>query len=164
MWDPDTDESTARSVWMLPPPATVLVMEEDEGPGQSRIVATAQLTPSQPGLGDHVAHAILLVDPALVNTGGGPFGPGGFGGRYGAGLASSRGIGRAAAEGMIEHATKLGYRAMQLNAVVAANSKLVALWRSMAFRVVGTLPAAFRHPWLGYSDLYVMYRFLPVND
>ncbi|OAA26870.1 hypothetical protein UG55_101150 [Frankia sp. EI5c] len=155
MWDPDTDEPSARELWMLPPPAAVLVMEVDDGPADTRVVATAQLVPSQPDLGNHVALAQLLIDPALVNLGGGAFGPGGYG------SSGGPGIGRTAGEAMVEHAADLGYRAMQLNAVVAANTRLVSLWRSLAFRVVGTLPAAFRHPWQGDVDLYVMHRFLP---
>lgn len=155
MWDPATTESVARGQWMLPPPAEVLVMEVDDGPAP-RVVATALLVPSQPDLGNHVAIAQLLVDPTLVNLGGGAFGAGGYG------SAAARGIGRAAGEGMISHAADLGYQAMQLNAVVAANTRLVALWRSLSFRVVGTLPAAYRHPWHGDVDLYVMHRFLPL--
>lgn len=154
LWEPGTEEAVARQVWMLPPPADVLIMEIDDGP-VSRVVATAQLLPSQPGLGDHVVLAQLLVDPALVNLGGGAFGPGGYG------PGGARGIARAAGEGMIRFAADRGYQAMQLNAVVAGNARLVALWRSLAFRVVGTLPAAFRHPWQGEADLYVMHRFLP---
>ncbi|SQD94388.1 MULTISPECIES: GNAT family N-acetyltransferase [unclassified Parafrankia] len=160
MWAPGTDERSARGLWMLPAPAHVLVMEVEDGPGSTRVVATALLTPSQPGLGDHVALAQLLVDPTVVNFGGGAFGPGG----YGTDLASSRGVGRAAAEGMVDYAADLGYRAMQLNSVVAANTRLVALWRSLAFRVIGTLPAAYRHPWHGDVDLYVMHRFLPPGN
>lgn len=173
-WQPDTDEETARTVWMLPPPAEVLVMEEDEGPGETTIVATALLTPSQPGLGDHVVSALLLVDPKRVNIAGPRGGAGAFqgygpyGGRSYVGGQGAAGrwesISRQAAEQMIDYAADLGYRAMLLSGVVAANPRLVALWRSLAFRLVGTLPAAYRHPWLGDVDLYVMYRFLPARE
>ncbi|KDA43819.1 acetyltransferase [Frankia sp. B2] len=170
-WTPDTDEEVAKSAWMLPPPAEVLVMEED-GPGDTSIVATALLTPSQPGLGDHVVQAMLLVDPKRVDHGAprggagmyrgyGPYGGRSYYGGRGAEGDRWESVSRQAAEQMIEYAADLGYRAMQLNAVVAANPRLVALWRSLAFRLVGTLPAAFRHPWLGDVDLHVMYRFLP---
>lgn len=155
-WDPATDEATARAVWMCPPPAEVLIMEEDTGPDGPAVVATALLTPSLPGLGNHVAQATLLVDPKWVDHGGSPhrvLGPDGL----------SESPSRLAAEQMIEYAVERGYRAMQLNAVVSVNPKLVAMWRSLAFRLVGTLPAALRHPWHGDVDLYVMYRFLPTH-
>jgi GNAT superfamily N-acetyltransferase len=136
MWDPDTTEVVARGLWMLPPPAEVLVMEDDAG---RRIVATAQITPAQPGLGDHVAHLVFMADPEFVVGG----------------------VEREIAEDAIERAVELGYRAMQSTAVVAANTRIVAIWRVLAFRVIGTLPAAYRHPWLGEVDVHVMHRFLP---
>ncbi|CUU55228.1 L-amino acid N-acyltransferase YncA [Parafrankia irregularis] len=160
-WDPGTDEASARRLWMLPEPAQVLVMEVDDGPASTRVVATALLVPAQPDLGSHVVLAQLLIDPTLVNLGGGAFGPGGYG-PAAARAAAARAVGRAAGEGMIDYAVDLGYRAMQVNAVVAANTQLVALWRSLSFRMVGTLPAAFDHPWQGEVDLYVMHRFLPL--
>lgn len=169
-WEPDTDEETARAVWMLPPPAEVLVMEEDvaddDGPAETVVVATALLTPSLPGLGDHVVQAMLLVDPKRI-TRSGP--RGGFSqydgdGAYVGPTYRWENVSRQAAEQMIDYAANCGYRAMQLNSVVAANPRMVALWRSLAFRVVGTLPAAFRHPWLGEADLHIMYRFLPSRD
>ena len=53
-----------------------------------------------------------------------------------------------------------GYRAMQFNAVVATNTRAVALWRSLGFAVVGTVPDAFDHPAHGPVDLLVMHRRL----
>jgi hypothetical protein len=143
---------------MLPPPAEVLIMEEGEGADGTSVVATALLAPSLPGLGDHVVQATLLVDPKWIDHGGPPYRVRTRGG----GLGESPS--RLAAEQMIEYAANRGYRAMQLNAVISVNPKLVSMWRSLAFRLVGTLPAAFRHPWLGDVDLYVMYRFLPTHD
>jgi L-amino acid N-acyltransferase YncA len=137
VWHPDTAEADARRLWMLPPPAVVLVMEDDAGDG--RIVATAQITPAQAGLGDHVAQLIFIADPAQATDG----------------------VEREMAQAAIEHATELGYRAMQSTAVVAGNTRLVAIWRVLAFRVIGTLPSAFRQPGGDDVDLYVMHRFLP---
>jgi hypothetical protein len=60
-----------------------------------------------------------------------------------------------------------GYRAIQFNAVVSTNVAAVALWRSLGFEVVGTLPRAFRLPDGSWSDLLVMYLDLagvPVPD
>ncbi|WP_420801745.1 GNAT family N-acetyltransferase [Pseudofrankia asymbiotica] len=137
VWRPDTSEADARRLWMLPPPAAVLVMEDDGGDG--RIVASAQITPAQAGLGDHVAQLIFIAEPARA----------------------AEGLEREMAQAAIEHATELGYRAMQSTAVVAGNTRMVAIWRVLAFRVIGTLPSAFRHPQGGDIDLYVMHRFLP---
>ncbi len=131
-WLPETDEATARSLWMPPAPAETWVAVDQA------IVGTALLKPNQPGLGSHVANAGFMVAPA----------------------ASGRGIGRALGERIIARATELGYAAMQFNAVVSSNSRAVALWHSLGFQTVGTLAGAFRHRRLGRIDLYVMYRAL----
>ena len=49
---------------------------------------------------------------------------------------------------------------MQFNLVVRANTVTVALWQSLGFAIVGTLPQVFRHKSLGLVDAYVMHRFL----
>jgi ribosomal protein S18 acetylase RimI-like enzyme len=43
---------------------------------------------------------------------------------------------------------------------VSTNTSAVALWQSLGFQIVGTLPKAFQHQQLGLVDAYVMYRFL----
>jgi GNAT superfamily N-acetyltransferase len=133
VWRPDTGQEAARRLWMLPPPAEVLVLEDAEG-----IRATAVLKPNQPGLGDHVANASFMVDPG----------------------ARGRGHGRRLAEAVLDRARSCGYRSMQFNAVVATNAAAVELWRSMGFTVIGTVPDGFRHARLGFVDLLVMYRRL----
>jgi ribosomal protein S18 acetylase RimI-like enzyme len=53
-----------------------------------------------------------------------------------------------------------GFRAIQFNAVVETNRGAVALWRSLGFEVVGTVPEAFHHPSHGYVALLIMHRFV----
>jgi ribosomal protein S18 acetylase RimI-like enzyme len=74
--------------------------------------------------------------------------------------AQGRGIARAMCLHSLDHARTLGFRAMQFNFVVSTNARAIALWRGMGFSIVGTLPAAFAHPTLGYVDAFVMYRTL----
>jgi L-amino acid N-acyltransferase YncA len=64
MWPPDTAEPAARSAWMLPPPATVYVVERN-----ADVLATALLKPNQPGLGDHIANAAFMVGPGHSGRG-----------------------------------------------------------------------------------------------
>jgi L-amino acid N-acyltransferase YncA len=134
VWPPATTEEDAREFWMLPPPAEVWVLEDDV----DGIVATATLKPNQQGLGDHVANAGFMVAPACAG----------------------RGAGRQLAEAVLDRARELGYAAMQFNAVVATNERAVALWRSLGFDVVGTIPGGFRHATLGPVDLLIMHRQL----
>jgi L-amino acid N-acyltransferase YncA len=61
---------------------------------------------------------------------------------------------------VLDQARADGFRAMQFNAVVATNERAVALWRSLGFEALGTLPEGFRHPKKGYVGLHIMYRRL----
>ena len=61
---------------------------------------------------------------------------------------------------MLGWARAEGYRGMQFNAVVETNAAAVALWRSLGFEVIGTVPETFAHPTEGYVGLHVMYRRL----
>ena len=59
---------------------------------------------------------------------------------------------------MLADARAAGYRAMQFNAVVATNTGAVALWESLGFRVLATVPEAFDHPSEGPVGLHIMHR------
>ncbi len=61
---------------------------------------------------------------------------------------------------MIDWARTSGFRAIQFNAVVETNEPAVALWRSLGFEVLATVPEAFEHPRHGYVGLLIMHRFL----
>jgi len=61
---------------------------------------------------------------------------------------------------VLDEARRPGYRGMQFNAVAESNAAAVALWRSLGFTVLGTVPAAFRHARLGPVGLHIMYRAL----
>jgi L-amino acid N-acyltransferase YncA len=133
-YDPDLNEASARELWLAGPPVrTVVAVEGDE-----RVLGTANMYPNRPGPGSHVASASFMVDPH----------------------ASGRGVGRALAEEALVWARSSGFRAMQFNAVVENNTRAVALWRSLGFEIIGTVPEAFRHPTAGYVGLHVMYRRL----
>ncbi|MEN3166120.1 GNAT family N-acetyltransferase [Gluconobacter sp. OJB] len=95
------------------------------------IVGTFYLQANQKGGGSHIANA-------------------GFVAR------SGFGAGRAMAEEALAEATKFGFRAMQFNFVVSTNLRAIDLWKSLGFRVIGTLPGAFDHPSEGYVDALVM--------
>jgi ribosomal protein S18 acetylase RimI-like enzyme len=104
----------------------------------ARVVGTYILRPNQSGGGSHVANAAFMVAPD----------------------ARGQGIGRAMGEHCLTEARRLGFRAMQFNFVVSTNESAVHLWQDLGFKIVGTLPGAFRHPEKDYIDVYVMYRSL----
>ena len=133
-WDPDVTEDEARAQWLVPPPWRVFVAVNDDGD----VVGSAKVGPNQRGPGAHVANASFMVDPDHAGEG----------------------IGRALGEHLLRFARDEGYDAMQFNAVVETNTHAVALWRSLGFEVLTTIPEAFRHPTRGLVGLHVMYRRL----
>ena len=96
---------------------------------------TAHWGPNRPGRGSHVATGSFMVDPA----------------------ATGQGVGRALGEHVVAAARAAGYRGIQFNAVVETNTGAVRLWQSLGFRVIGTVPGAFRSAAHGYVGLHVMY-------
>jgi L-amino acid N-acyltransferase YncA len=135
-WAPDTPKATAQTMWLKEPPGRTVVAVDDTG----TVLGTAETHPNQPagGPASHVANAGFMVDPAH----------------------SGKGVGRALAQHVIDQARADGYRAMAFNAVVETNTVAVALWQSLGFEIVATLPEGFHHPVHGYVGLHVMFRAL----
>lgn len=129
----DITEAQARAAWLVAAPWRALVAVDG-----GRIVGVAKYGPNHPGRGSHVANASFVVDPA----------------------AAGRGVGRALGEFVLAEARERGFRAMQFNAVVETNVGAVALWQSLGFRILATIPEAFDHPTEGLVGLHLMHRFL----
>jgi GNAT superfamily N-acetyltransferase len=102
------------------------------------VVGTVEIHPNQPAAGSHVANAGFMVAPS----------------------AAGRGVGRALANRALEVAAEDDYLAMQFNAVVETNNNATRLWESLGFRILATVPEAFRHPDRGLVGLHIMHRFL----
>ena len=127
----DLTAETARPLWMEQPPSYVVVATDPDG----TVVGSAKWGPNRPGRGSHVSTASFMVDSD----------------RQGAG------IGRALAEHVVAAARAAGYDGMQFNAVVETNVAAVALWQSLGFQVIGTVPGAFDSRAHGKVGLHVMY-------
>ena len=132
VYDPNTPREEAMAYWFAE--GTRTYVAEENG----KVVGSYILRANRPGLGNHVSNAGFMVDPG----------------------ARRLGVGRAMGEHAIEEARRLGYRAMQFNFVIATNESAVRLWQRLGFRIVGTLPGAFRHARKGLVDAYVMFRSL----
>lgn len=129
-YDPEWTPDQARDVWVEPPPGRTVVACDG-----STLLGTAKMGANRPGRGAHVATASFMVASA----------------------ARGRGVGRALGEYAIDWARTEDYASMQFNAVVETNESAVRLWKSLGFRVIGTVPEAFEHPRLGRVGLHVMY-------
>ena len=132
VFDPQMPREEAVAYWFRSDTHPYVAEHDD------RIIGTYILRPNQPSLGSHIANAAFMVSPA----------------------ARGLGAGRRMGEHCLEEARRLGFRAMQFNFVVSTNEPAVRLWQQLGFRIVGTLPGAFRHARLGYVDAYVMFREL----
>jgi GNAT superfamily N-acetyltransferase len=100
------------------------------------VLGTANMYANRAGPGAHVASASFMV----------------------ASGARGHGVGRALVEDALAWASGAGFRGMQFNAVAESNAGAVALYRSLGFSIVGTVPEAFDHPRAGLVGLHVMYR------
>jgi GNAT superfamily N-acetyltransferase len=130
------DEDAGRALWMLSPPAHTVVAVDDLADPATAVLGSATWGPNRPGRGSHIATASFMVNPS----------------------AQGKGVGRALAEHVVDAAAHAGYHGMQFNAVVETNASAVHLWQALGFRIIGTVPEAFRHPEHGLVGLHVMYR------
>ncbi|MGG7510621.1 GNAT family N-acetyltransferase [Plantibacter sp. YIM 135249] len=123
----------ARALWMQQRPGATFVAVDG-----AQILGTAKVIPNQAGRGSHVANGSFMVNPAMAG----------------------RGVGRALATHAVEWARAAGYRSMQFNSVVETNTAAVALWKSLGFQVLATVPEAFDHPVHGLVGIHVMHKRL----
>jgi L-amino acid N-acyltransferase YncA len=132
-YDEHMDETEARAMWMLNSPDRTTVAVE-----HGLVVGSANMYPNHDGPGAHVASGNFMVDPTH----------------------RGKGVGRTLAEDMIDWARRRGFRAIQFNAVAESNPAAIALYTSLGFETLATIPEAFRHPEQGYVGLLLMYRRL----
>ena len=133
-YDSGLPDEAYRTLWIETAPAQTVVAEDADG----AILGTAKMTRNQRGPGSHIATASFMVAPE----------------------GRGRGIGRLLGEYMVAWARDAGFRSIQFNAVVADNHAAVALWKSLGFAVIGTVPEGFRHRDGRFADLLIMHRQL----
>ncbi|WP_254052337.1 GNAT family N-acetyltransferase [Aeromicrobium sp. A1-2] len=120
----------ARPWWMDQSSGRTVVAAEGD-----LVLGSAKMGPNRPGRGAHIGTASFMIDVRQ----------------------RGRGIGRALAVHMIEWSRQQGFAGIQFNAVVETNLAAVALWTSLGFAIVGTVPGAFDHASQGRVGLHVMY-------
>jgi ribosomal protein S18 acetylase RimI-like enzyme len=133
VYDPDTDEDTARGWWLAPPPDQTWVAADDDA-----VLGVYIIGPNHGGPGAHIANASYMVSAA----------------------ARGRGIGRRLVEHSLERLRAAGYLGVQFNAVAASNVYAIKLYHDLGFETIAAVPHGFRHPAQGLVDLLIMYREL----
>ncbi|ARC56105.1 Mycothiol acetyltransferase [Frondihabitans sp. 762G35] len=132
----------AAPLWFAPGFTVLVAVDDapvDDAPGAApRVLGSAKYGPNRDGRGAHVATGSFMVAPE----------------------AAGLGVGRALGEHVVDAARRDGFRSMQFNAVVATNTRAVALWESLGFETLAVVPEAFEHPAEGFVGLHVMYRRL----
>lgn len=101
-----------------------------------RVVGLYILHPNNVGRCGHIANASYAVSPKL----------------------RGHGLGRLLVEDSLRQCAELGFRGLQFNAVVASNASAIALYESLGFTRIGTVPAAFRNKDGVYEDTHLFYR------
>jgi L-amino acid N-acyltransferase YncA len=132
VFEPDISREDALHYWLSTDHHTFVAMDN------GRVSGTYILRRNHPGLGSHVANASYMVSSE----------------------ARGKGLGSLMCRHSLEQARKLGFTAMQFNMVVSTNEVAISVWKKHGFRIVGTLPGAFRHATRGLVDAFVMHRFL----
>jgi len=133
-YDPTIGDDELWAYWCPPGRGDGYVAELD-----GTVVGMFVIRPNNPGPGAHVANASYAVRADVRGIG----------------------LGRQMGQASLKLATELGYGAMQFNTVVSTNANAVHLWRSLGFRIVGTVPDGFRLPDGSTVSHHVMYRTLP---
>ncbi len=131
-WPADTTEAEGRGLWFAPGARVFNAYADGE------LVASRYIVPNKPGLGSHVCNIGVIVAKAW----------------------RGRGVGRQLNDFAIAKARELGFRAIQLNFVIATNEASLRICRANGFEIVGTLPGAFFYKRERYVNAYVMFRAL----
>ena len=69
-----------------------------------------------------------------------------------------KGAGRALSERALEWAEARAIGRCSFQGVAESKTRAVAVYRSLGFEVLATIPEGFRHATEGYVGLHVMYR------
>lgn len=129
-FDPEIDFESAYKLWCVLPQKTYVVKEHGVILGSYYIKANAA------GPSSHISNCGYMVSPQ----------------------SRGKGVARMLCVHSQDIAVQLGFAAMQFNSVVASNEVAVNLWIKLGFKIIGTIPKAYRHKKRGLVDAYIMHK------
>jgi len=131
-FDPEIDFETAYHLWCLSPAKVFVIKENGVVLGSYYIKANAS------GPSSHISNCGYMVSPE----------------------SRGKGIARKLCLHSQQMAIGLGFRAMQFNSVVSTNEIAIKLWEKLGYKIIGTIPNAYKHKKLGYVDSFIMHKHL----
>ena len=129
---PDTPKADMLNYWFAAGAHPFVALIDGE------VAGTYVIRSNQPGLGSHIANGAFMTSSRFRRNG----------------------VGRAMGVHALKAASQRGYLAMQFNFVVKSNTRAVALWESLGFKVMAEIPKAYRHTQNGFTNIYIMHRSL----
>lgn len=131
IYPPETTKGEAEAIWMH----GTMVYIAKQG---DKVVGTYVIRANKIGLGSHVCNAGFMIHPDH----------------------RGHGYGKMLCEHALKEARNAGYLSMQFNVVVSTNERAIKLWKSMGFKIIGTIPEGFQHLSKGLVDIHIMHRVL----
>lgn len=131
-FDSKIDIESAYDLWCLSTLKTYIVKENN------LILGSYFIKPNAAGPSSHICNCGYMVNPE----------------------SRGKGIAGKLCLHSQEIAIKLGFTAMQFNSVVSTNEVAINLWKKLGFRIVGTIPNAYKHKRFGFVDSFIMHKQL----
>lgn len=131
-FDPQMNIEQAYNLWCEIPLQTFVATIDD------KVAASYYIKPNAAGPGSHICNCGYMVSADF----------------------QGQGIARKLCEHSQQVAVEQGFSAMQFNSVVSTNSAAIHLWKSLGFKIIGTIPEAYDHKKLGLVDAFIMYKSL----
>ena len=133
-FDPEINFETAYDLWCVCPHKVFVIKENGVVLGSYYIKANAS------GPSSHISNCGYMVSPE----------------------SRGKGIARKLCLHSQQVAIELGFSAMQFNSVVSTNEIAIKLWQKLGYKIIGTIPNAYKHKKLGYVDSFIMYKQLEI--
>ncbi|WDD99298.1 GNAT family N-acetyltransferase [Thalassomonas actiniarum] len=131
-FDPDIEFESAYNLWCLSPEKSYVIKEK------GLILGSYYIKPNASGPGKHISNCGYMV----------------------AAKSRGKGVARKLCLHSQQVAIELGYTAMQFNSVVSSNEVAVQLWKKLGYKIIGTIPNAYKHRRLGFVDSFIMHKQL----
>ncbi len=131
-FDPCIDFETAYNLWCLSPKKAYVIKEN------GLILGSYYIKKNSSGPSSHISNCGFMVSPE----------------------SRGKGVARKLCLHSQQVAIELGFTAMQFNSVVSTNDVAIKLWEKLGYKIIGTIPNAYKHKKQGFVDSFIMHKQL----